>query len=148
MQFLSQARAMRSALVNRLYCTDMCCEWVSCLQFAQPMKVSLAGTTQTKRSPETLATPPIANRKQNTRAERACVARAPNTCKAQTDGSIWALIPARKIQCAICDRTNARGQSREKYHACRRMYPPYQRASNQHFCVDDCVSTGCASPRS
>ena len=35
-QFLSQARAVqaravRSALVNRLYCTDVCCEWVSCL---------------------------------------------------------------------------------------------------------------------
>ena len=29
-QFLSQARAMRSALVNSLYCTDVCCEWVSC----------------------------------------------------------------------------------------------------------------------
>ena len=28
---LSQARAMRPALVNRLYCTDVCCEWVSCL---------------------------------------------------------------------------------------------------------------------
>ena len=28
---LGQARAMRSALVNRLYCTDVCCEWVSCL---------------------------------------------------------------------------------------------------------------------
>ena len=31
MQFLSQARAMRSALVNRLYCTDVSCEWVSFL---------------------------------------------------------------------------------------------------------------------
>ena len=31
LQFLSQARAMRSALVNRLYSTDVCCEWVSCL---------------------------------------------------------------------------------------------------------------------
>ena len=30
-QFLSQARAMRSALVNRLYCADVCCDWVSCL---------------------------------------------------------------------------------------------------------------------
>ena len=29
MQFLSQARAMRSALVKRLYCTDVCCEWVA-----------------------------------------------------------------------------------------------------------------------
>ena len=33
MHFLSQARAMRSALVNRLYCTGVCCEWVSCLHF-------------------------------------------------------------------------------------------------------------------
>ena len=31
MQFSSQARAMRSALVNRLFCTDVCCELVSCL---------------------------------------------------------------------------------------------------------------------
>ena len=30
MQLLSQARAMRSALVNRLHCTDVCCERVSC----------------------------------------------------------------------------------------------------------------------
>ena len=28
---LSQARGVRSALVNRLYCTDVHCEWVSCL---------------------------------------------------------------------------------------------------------------------
>ena len=29
MQFLSQTRGVRSALVNRLYCTDVYCEWVS-----------------------------------------------------------------------------------------------------------------------
>ena len=28
---LSQARDVRSALVNKLYCTDVCCECVSCL---------------------------------------------------------------------------------------------------------------------
>ena len=28
---LSQARGVRSALVNKLYCTDVYCEWVSCL---------------------------------------------------------------------------------------------------------------------
>ena len=28
---LSQARGMRSARVNKLYCTDVYCEWVSCL---------------------------------------------------------------------------------------------------------------------
>ena len=32
MQFLNQARAMRSALVKRLYCTDVCCEWPSHLR--------------------------------------------------------------------------------------------------------------------
>ena len=31
MHFLSQARGVRSALVNRQYCTDVSCEWVSCL---------------------------------------------------------------------------------------------------------------------
>ena len=28
---LSQARDVRSALVNKLYCTDVYCEWMSCL---------------------------------------------------------------------------------------------------------------------
>ena len=31
---LSQARGVRSALVNKLYCTDVCYEWVSCLHSA------------------------------------------------------------------------------------------------------------------